>query len=382
MKEIIFFTNKFGDLDHIRNLIFYFEKKKFKIHILQNQLNNSISINDYKYNKIFKYLRYFPSNIFKVHNFVNYLRIKNKSKIFNFLSSYLLQISKKIFLYRKKKFFLKIIKEKSTVVFCGSIDNDILQLKNKLKFKTCYLLHGLKTHKGFKDKNFQKILEKKKLQKNLDRYIACNFNHWRTGGLKNRPFFLASPRYGIPNKIFKKNITKSKYETLVVLDKIKWNFGKKTFYAFKINELKKILDFLLKYSNKKTIIKFHPSLNVNYFDEIIDFKKFKNCEVFINEKRTEELIFSSKKIIGFGSSSLMDAIFLKKFFLFPIHCVNYNSYFVQCCPKNISTNFKDFVKKFKNLDRIKTSNFKDEQYDKILGYNKKNLFENYEKIII
>ena len=135
MKEIIFFTNKFGDLDHIRNLIFYFEKKKFKIHILQNQLNNSISINDYKYNKIFKYLRYFPSNIFKVHNFVNYLRIKNKSKIFNFLSSYLLQISKKIFLKIKKKFFLKLIKEKSTVVFCGSIDNDILQLKNKLKFR-------------------------------------------------------------------------------------------------------------------------------------------------------------------------------------------------------------------------------------------------------
>tara|TARA_B100000963_G_C22630445_1_gene674672 strand:- start:1666 stop:2814 length:1149 start_codon:yes stop_codon:yes gene_type:complete len=382
MKEIIFFTNRFGDLDHIRNLIFHLSKKKIKIHILQNQLNHSISLSDFEYNKISKYLRFYPRNLFKIYNFIHYLRLKNKSKIFNFLSWYLLQFIRKVFFYNKKKFFLNILKKNSSVIFCGSIDEDIIQLKDLFKFKTCFLLHGLKTHKGFKDKNFQKILEIKKTQKNLDRLIACNLNQWKTGGLKNKPIFLANPRYGMPKKIFKNNLKKKKYETLVILDKIKWNYGEKTFYAFKIKELIKILDFLLSYCNKKIVFKFHPSLDINYFNKFIDFKKFNNCEVFINERKTEELIFLSKKIIGFGSSSLMDAIFLNKKFLFPVHCTNYNSYFVQCCPKNISTNFKDFVKKFKNLDKIKTSNFKDGQYDKILGYNKNNLFKNYEKTII
>ena len=379
MKEVIFFTDKFGDLDHIRNIVFYLKKKEIIIHIFQNQLNHSISIKDYRYNNLSRYLKFFPENIFKLYNSLNRLELNKYIKIiFD-------KILKIIFQFKKKRLFLKTVKIGTSIIFCGSIDQDLIKLKNFYNLKTTYLLHGLKTHSGFKDKTFQKFLEKKKLQNNLDNYIVSNLNQWRTGGLKNKAIFLANPRYGLHNNVFFKKKIKIKYDTLLILDKYEWSHNKKIFSAFDTQKLIQILDFILKFNenkNRKTIIKFHPSTYAKYYDKIINFKEYNNYRLYINEKKTEELIIQSDKIIGFGSSSIMDAIFFKKNFLIPSHCLKYNSYFNFCCQERTSTSFFDFTSKFRNMNKIKGSNYKKNQYDLILGFNKNNLFEKYEKVII
>ena len=169
------------------------------------------------------------------------------------------------------------------------------------------------------------------------------------------------------------------------MDKYKWCYNNKNFYAFNIKKLIQIVDYILKFNenkNRKTIIKLHPSTNAKYYDKYFNFKKYNNCRLYVNEKKTEELIFQSDKIIGFGSSSILDAIFLKKNFLIPTHCLKYNSYFDYCCQERTSISFLDFVSKFRGMNKIRGSNYKKSQYDRILGSHKKNLFEKYEKVII
>jgi hypothetical protein len=337
MKKIFFFLDKFGDLDHVRNLIFYLSSKN-QVFIFQNQLNQSIDINDYVDQKLYNKLVFFPRIIFFFYKLVNKIRFNIRNKLINRIIFNILKLLNFFFSIKKKNNFLRLVDKKSSVIFVGHIDEKILNLKKKINFKSTYLLHAVKTHNGFYNRNFENLLKKKKYVKNLDLYIANNFNHWNSGGIQNEPLFLANPRYLKKFQFYKKR--ENKINLLLIIDKIKQSYLGNNFYYVNKEKYKEVLDFVLQF-DENIIIKLHPSLDRREIRSFIDLEKYKK-NIYVNEKKTEELIVQSEKIIGFGSSSLMDAFIYEKKILIPAHCLKYKSLFYECAPNNVSYNFNDF----------------------------------------
>jgi hypothetical protein len=376
MKKFFFFLDKFGDLDHARNLISYFSKK-YQVFVLQSTLNNTVSVNDYIFQKLNDKLIFFPKGFFFLYRFLYGIKCRIK---FNLSDRVLYNILKLLtYFFEKKKISLisKLVDKNSSVIFVGNLDKKIMNLKKIVNFKTVYLLHSARTHKGFHNNNFENFLRKKYYVKNLDVYVANNYNHWKSGGLRNKPIFLANPRYIRKFKFFNK--VKNQIKLLLIIDKVKQSYQGNLFYYVNKKKYKEVLDFLLNL-NQKIIIKLHPSLNPNELEEFIDLKKYKK-NIDFSQKKTEELIAQSETIIGFGSTSLMDAFIYEKKILIPAHCLKYKSLFYECAPNNVSYNFNDFMYKIKNLDNLHVSKFTSKQYEKILGKNKNNLFQDYKKIV-
>jgi hypothetical protein len=334
-------------------------------------------MNDYIFQKLNHKLIFFPEGIFFLYRFIYGIKCRIK---FNLSNRFLFNILKLLtYFFEKKKFYLilKLVDDKSSLIFVGNLDKKIMNLKKIVNFKTIYLLHSARTHKGFYNNNFENFLRKKNYVKNLDVYVANNYNHWKAAGLSNKPFFLANPRYIKKFKFFSKE--KNQIKLLLIIDKVKQSYQGKYFYYINKKKYKEVLDFLLNL-NEKIIIKLHPSSNPNILEEFIDLKKYKK-NIHFSQKKTEELIAQSEKIIGFGSTSIMDAFIYEKKILIPAHCLAYKSLFYECAPNNVSYNFNDFMYKIKNPDNLQVSKFTSKQYEKILGKNKNNLLQHYKKII-
>jgi hypothetical protein len=376
MRKLFFFLDKFGDLDHARNLIFYFSKK-YEVYIFQNQLNISIKIDDYIFQKLNDKLLFFPKKTFIFYKLITHIRCTVRLKFIDIISYNILKLLTFFFEYKKISKLKKILNDTSSVIFIGHPDEKILNLKKNINFKTIYLSHAARAHKGFYNKNFENFLKKKYYFKKLDFCISNNYNHWNAGGIKNKPIFLTNPRYIKRLKLYSK--IKNKINFLLLIDKFKQSYQGNDFYYVNKNKYKEVLNFLFQL-NERITIKLHPSLNFDVLKEFIDLKKY-NKNICISEKKTEELIAQSKKIIGFGSVSLIDGFIYEKKVLIVAHCLEYKSLFYECCPNNVSYNFNDFKYKLKNFDNLQLSKFNHKHYQKILGTNKINLFQQYEKII-
>jgi hypothetical protein len=396
-----FFYKSFSDLDTLSPIVHILSENnipKKKIYIIMHSLGRSTNLND---NELISFLK----DRAKVYNFIilNYL-----NKIYYFLMGSVIinNLKKKLYIFRVlnlliNKFiqyffilnlypiliFFFFIKKKVTVLFFGNTNESCCKL---IKFfnknsKIILIPHGLKTHVGAYDKEFNHFLsrENNKPSVYVDKFIYTNLNQYNCNKLSKKITFLGSPRYDLNwtyelKRIYKKSFKEKNY-ILVLLDKVGQNINRKFHFFNKVKEINIILKYL--YDEKyKCIIKFHPN---SLESEIKDYNIYKNKKFNIasNEDQTFNLIKNCKILIAFNTSAILDGFLLKKNVILPLYCSNFKSLFPIVNNSVVASNFNAFKVKLKKCLAADYVKYYNNKLFLITGNKDKNTIKKYYDLI-
>ena len=284
-------------------IFFIFNKEKINIHFIninfKKKNKNYLEI----YKKKFRYLKIFqPNNTSDLKNYIlkekgvifknyvdlfNYYKINYTLKKINFniveianlgnvQQSEFYYIKKNIH-FLKKLFFYYFPKKLSLVLY-----NLGLFKKISIRFESNY-----KIYKSFK-KNKKKNLLFKKYSKYLKMINVKSIIFEKFGN----------------KKFSNKYITLLEFDPSYIEEKRSKKHSKKNLddYYLKMN---KILKQIKKIFNKEVVICIHPLYDLDKIQ-----KRYKNFRVF--KHKTEEFVKNSEIVMFFDSSSIMEAIFLRK----------------------------------------------------------------------
>jgi hypothetical protein len=283
--------------------------------------------------------------------------------------------------------FFFFIKKKVTVLFFGNTNESCCKL---IKFfnknsKIILIPHGLKTHVGAYDKEFNHFLsrENNKPSVYVDKFIYTNLNQYNCNKLSKKITFLGSPRYDLNwtyelKRIYKKSFKEKNY-ILVLLDKVGQNINRKFHFFNKVKEINIILKYL--YDEKyKCIIKFHPN---SLESEIKDYNIYKNKKFNIasNEDQTFNLIKNCKILIAFNTSAILDGFLLKKNVILPLYCSNFKSLFPIVNNSVVASNFNAFKVKLKKCLAADYVKYYNNKLFLITGNKDKNTIKKYYDLI-
>jgi len=396
-----FFYKSFSDLDTLSPIVHILSENnipKKKIYIIMHSLGRSTKLND---NELISFLK----DRARIYNFIilNYL-----NKIYYFLMGSVIinNLKKKLYIFRVlnlliNKFiqfffilnlyailiFFFFIKKKVTVLFFGNTNESCCKL---IKFfnknsKIILIPHGLKTHVGAYDKEFNHFLsrENNKPSVYVDKFIYTNLNQYNCNKLSKKITFLGSPRYDLNwtyelKRIYKKSFKENNY-ILVLLDKVGQNINRKFHFFNKVKEINIILKYL--YDEKyKCIIKFHPN---SLESEIKDYNIYKNKKFNIasNEDQTFNLIKNCKILIAFNTSAILDGFLLKKNVILPLYCSNFKSLFPIVNNSVVASNFNAFKVKLKKCLAADYVKYYNNKLFLITGNKDKNTIKKYYDLI-
>ena len=393
MKTLIHLTSE-NSLDHLSSLIWYL--------LINNHKVNIYFLRDYDYKNDLR-IKYFE-------NFENFKIIQKHEYFENRFNFFLIRIinfctknSYDIFSNPNSiiyKFFSKIIKKISKLktldvdfIFYqwGEFSHHILPSKF-FRINTIAMPHGFNFYLN-EDTNYQlkKTLQnKKKLKKifsdhNLyDHYVVENqITKLRTINLginEKKIKIWGTPRYSqkwinFSYENFEKNVKNGK-KILFLLPH--WSFKVNIDDTFDL-----IKSIALKYPNQLTL-KPHIRKKNNKYDnranDLID-DVVKNYGVNLASNiRTPSLISSHNVILGFGTSIIIDALYLKKKILITDYLQENETIYSEMKLPNITHSKEDCLKKIDNiqLDYLDQKNFRllEEKY--IRQLNKKlDILDNY-----
>lgn len=354
--HIFFFGRRESDFDHFAPLAFFL-KKKTTSKITFTDIFMDATMVQYENDERFKFLK--KLNIKFLYSPISKIFYKNEQKKTN---SIFFKVIKKIlskvyliyakFFYLFKIFVLSIkgrgeslfITDHNSVKF-GNIYWFLNFFAKANKIKVVSIPHGLILHKGYKDQNLDKYSFSVS-NYDYDMVVASNDIQKKIDHKNNliKTKVLGSLRYSIEwvkilKVIYKKKIFNREKPSVLFIDEKKGQKHSKGYIEWINNsKQKELLDYLKRDNDINLIIKNHPSMNFSQKVKKND-KKF----YIYNEKYTTfQLINSSDIIIGFTSSSIIDAFFLNKKILIPEYISSfkpiYKDYFNYLEVKN----FKEF----------------------------------------
>tara|TARA_B100001057_G_scaffold486443_1_gene567633 strand:+ start:10593 stop:11804 length:1212 start_codon:yes stop_codon:yes gene_type:complete len=393
LKTLIHLTSE-NSVDHLSSLIWYLliNDHKVKLFFLRNY--------NYKNDLRIKYFQSFENfKIIQKHEYFenrfNFFLIR----IINFCTKYLYDTFPKSnsIIY---KFFSKIIKKISKLktldidfIFYqwGEFSHHIYPSKF-FGISTIAMPHGFNIYLN-EDTNYElkkNLQDKSKLKKifsnhNIyDHYIVENqITKLRTINLgidKKKIKIWGTPRYSkkwinFNYENFEKNV-KSEKRILFLLPH----------WSFKINiddTFDLIKSIILKYPNQLTLKPHIRKKNNIYDDRANDLLDhfIKNHGVNVaSDVRTPSLISSHDVILGFGTSIIIDALYLKKKLLITDYLQENQTIYSEMNLPNITYSKEDCLKKIDNnqLNNLDQKNFRllEEKYIKHLN-NKLDILDNY-----
>ena len=366
--HIFFFGRRESDFDHFAPLAFFLKKKtSFKITFTDIFMDPTMIW--HKKDKRFNFLK--KHNIKFSFSAISRIFYENEKFKTNFI---VLKILKKIlsFVYQFYAKFFYLIK----IIFLASNNRGkslFITDHNPIKFGNIYwflkffakinkikvisIPHGLILHKGYKKKflnkysfsnnnyDFDKVLVSNIFQKKIEH--NNNLNNTKV---------LGSLRFSIEwikilKNIYKKKLRKKNKINVLFIDEKKGQNHRSGYIEWiKHSKQIELLDYLKKDREINLIIKNHPSMNFWHKINNNNKKFFKFNESFT----TFQLIYNSDIIIGFSSSSIIDAFFLNKKILIPEYISSfkliYKDYFNYMVMKNFKE-FKIFYKKLKKSNK-------------------------------
>ena len=330
MKYIIWYR-RYSDLDHtmpIANLLIdkgiNHEDIVFTDLYVDSSTRNILNDRVIKYlkskkikfsqNKLPSIVEKFKSLIIKINRYF-FLKVINYFilKIFNYLP----------LIFYKVKINIYCIKYKGRAKFICDIGN--LQIyrhlarKSKVnKIDLIALSHGSILHKGHKNKYFNDIIFKKEgyIHDYYDQILLTDKHTASYYSKKNRIKILGSLRYSKKwinklDEIYKfTNIysSKKKNKILLILDKKGENNINQFIPYYNPKQLHETINCICDNDDNELFIKLHPSSNKSFYPEL-----FQNKLIDVNDNITTfELIKSSDIVLSMASTSVLDAIILKK----------------------------------------------------------------------
>ncbi len=365
--NIIFFGRRESDFDHFAPLAFFL-KKKTSLKITFTDIFMDPTMTEYEKDKRFIFLK--KQKIKFSFSAISRIFYKNEKRNTNFI---LLKIIKKIlsfvYFYYAKLFYLTKIFLLASINRGKSLfitDHNPIEFGNIYWFlklfakinniKVVSIPHGLVLHKGYKKKSlndysfsnnnydFDKVLVSNILQKKIEH--KNNLNNTK---------ILGSLRFSVEwikilKNIYKKKIKKNKKINVLFIDEKKGQ-NHHSGYIEWINRPKQIelLNYLKRDKEINLIIKNHPSMNYWHKINHDDKKFYKFNESF----STFQLINYSDIIIGFSSSSIIDAFILNKKILIPAYISSFKLIFKDYFDNISMENFKEFKFFFKKLKKSK-----------------------------